>query len=299
MDGYINLLKPIGPSSFQAVREVRRILGEKKVGHTGTLDPGAAGVLPLCIGKATKAIPYMNDDLKSYRAEITFGITTDTQDIYGTILRERRMELEAEDTEQLLRSFRGKNVQVPPMFSALKFHGRKLYELAREGVEVERKPREISIERIELVEMTAPNKALFDVRCSKGTYIRTLCHDIGEKAGCGAVMSYLVRTSSGEFHMDSAVTLEEIAKARYSGCIGSILLPVDHALFYLDKAELEEDSKKYALNGNPLKQHNMTVSMERFSEGQKLRIYSGGMFIGIATVAGKDDSRYIKMVKVF
>ncbi|MBA1333909.1 MAG: tRNA pseudouridine(55) synthase [Firmicutes bacterium] len=299
MDGYINLLKPIGPSSFQAVQEIRRILGEKKVGHTGTLDPGAAGVLPLCIGKATKAIPYLNDDFKSYRAEITFGITTDTQDIYGTILRERKVRLDEKEIEQLLHSFRGKIIQVPPMFSALKVKGRKLYELAREGMEVDRKPREICIESIELVEMVAPDKALFDVRCSKGTYIRALCHDIGEKAGCGAVMSYLVRTSSGGFHMDSAVTIEEVVKAKHSGCINSVLLPVDHALFHLDKAQLAEDSKKYALNGNPLKQHNMITSMERYSEGQRVRIYCSGLFIGIGMIVDRTDGRHIKMVKVF
>lgn len=298
MDGFINLLKPLGPSSFQMVREVKKILGEKRIGHTGTLDPGAAGVLPLCVGRATKIAGFVTGFQKLYRAEITFGIETDTQDIYGNVISTNKVDLTEKDLQTLLGGFKGVIEQVPPMYSAVKVGGQKLYELARRGKTVERAPRKVSIYELKLVEFMPPDKAILDIRCSKGTYIRTLCRDIGIKSGFGAVMSYLVRVSSGSFHMNSAVTIEELEESVKKGRVEELVLPLDYPLKDINKAEVNERSLKYALNGNKLFAHNMVTPLEGFNNGQQLRIYSGERFIGMGRVIAQNGKRYIKMDRV-
>ncbi len=214
MDGVLNLLKPPGMTSHDVVSFVRRTLRVKKVGHTGTLDPGVAGVLPICVGRATRLAEYVTGADKAYRAEITFGVTTDTQDGFGSVTGEQdASHLRKGDIAYALTRFQGEIEQVPPMVSAVKVGGKRLYELAREGRQVERKPRKVTIHRLQLLDFRpGPHpKAFVDVVCSKGTYIRTLAADLGEALQVGAHMSYLVRTRSGPFRLEDAYTLEELA----------------------------------------------------------------------------------------
>lgn len=208
MNGIINIYKPLGITSHGAVSRVRRILGMKKVGHTGTLDPDAEGVLPICIGKGTKIAGLLTDADKAYRAVINLGLTTDTQDASGEILTQSEVNVTEQEFVSVVNQFIGKIEQVPPMYSALKVNGRKLCDLARQGIEVERKAREITIFDIKISDFNGETATL-DVSCSKGTYIRTLCHDIGQKLGCGAIMQSLIRTKSGIFELSESVSFEE------------------------------------------------------------------------------------------
>lgn len=209
--GIINVLKPPGMTSHDVVSFIRRLYGIKRVGHAGTLDPAAAGVLPVFLGNATRLVEYLADADKSYRAELTFGFETDTGDDTGKVINTcPYIRLDSTQIKEALASFVGVSEQVPPMHSAIKIGGKKLYELARQGQIVERKPRKIIIDKISLV-TEGEIGIVFDVTCSKGTYIRTLCADIGRKLNCLAVMSFLVRTRVGNFYLEQALTLEEIA----------------------------------------------------------------------------------------
>ncbi|HEY8909622.1 MAG TPA: tRNA pseudouridine(55) synthase TruB [Desulfosporosinus sp.] len=212
MEGIINVLKPPGMTSSDVVVWMRRVLKIKKIGHTGTLDPGVAGVLPLCVGKGTRLAEYITEQGKAYRAEVTFGITTDSQDAFGTVIKTTSTELKQSDLERILPRFMGKLSQVPPMFSAVRIEGKHLYEYARQGIAVERKPREVTIYKITLEKWYDGEfpRAILDIECSKGTYIRTISHDLGQALGCGAHMSYLLRVRSGPFQLQESWTLEEI-----------------------------------------------------------------------------------------
>ena len=210
IDGVINVYKEAGFTSHDVVAKLRGILRQKKIGHTGTLDPEAAGVLPVCLGKGTRLCDMLTDKKKTYETVLLLGVSTDTQDTTGTVLKEREVTCSSEEAEAAVESFLGDQMQIPPMYSALKVNGKKLYELAREGIEVERKPRPVHFYEIEILNMTLPRISL-RVTCSKGTYIRTLCHDIGEKLGCGAAMEKLVRTRVDRFSLENSHTLEEIA----------------------------------------------------------------------------------------
>lgn len=233
-DGFINVLKPPAMSSHDVVYFIRKTYGIKRVGHAGTLDPAAAGVLPVAVGKATRFLEYIEGCGKAYRAELTFGWETDTGDDTGRVTAARDFALPPRATvEQALASFCGRSLQTPPMYSALKVGGRKLYDLARQGVSVERPAREIEITRIELVHL-GDKTMLYDVACSKGTYIRTLCADIGAKLGLLAVMSFLVRTQSASFRLEKALTLEEIAASP-----AEALQPLDSALQHLSAVFLD------------------------------------------------------------
>ncbi|EAX47078.1 tRNA pseudouridine synthase B [Thermosinus carboxydivorans Nor1] len=210
-EGILNILKPPGMTSHDAVAFVRRLYGVKRVGHAGTLDPAAAGVLPVFVGAATRLIEYTADADKSYRVEMTVGRETDTGDDTGNIIRTAPCVLPPiSDLDALLQEFTGEIEQIPPMYSAIKIGGQKLYDLARQGIIVERQPRRIKINKIQLIAVRE-QRIYFDVDCSKGTYIRTLCTDIGRRLGCPAVMSFLVRTRVGNFQLTEALTLEEIA----------------------------------------------------------------------------------------
>jgi tRNA pseudouridine55 synthase len=281
MDGFINLLKPVGPTSSQVVNRVRRLTGNKKVGHTGTLDPGASGVLPICLGKATKLSALITNSGKVYSAEITFGVTTDTQDKYGKVLKECRANIKKERIEELLQEFKGPQRQIPPMYSAIKQGGVKLYELARKGIEVERKARDIEIYRLELADYFPPDRAVIEIECSKGTYIRTLCHDIGIMSGYGAIMSSLTRLSAGEFRLDNAVTLVELENAKSQGKLDRMMLPIDYPLKHMPKVFVKDSSLKYALNGNRLYAHNLATNSVDYNHGQQLRLYNGHTLLGI------------------
>jgi len=212
VNGIVNILKPPGMTSQDVVTVVKRILKVKKAGHTGTLDPGAAGVLPVCIGKATRIAEYLLNDTKSYRAEMTLGLRSDTLDKYGTIEHIDVPELNPGEIKKVFDTFKGYIQQIPPMYSAVKQGGKPLYELARKGIVVERKTRKVCIYNLHIVNVEN-NTILFDIDCSKGTYIRTLCSDIGKALGSDAIMTFLIRTKTGPFDIKSAITFDELNKA--------------------------------------------------------------------------------------
>ena len=211
MDGFLNIYKEAGMSSHDVVNKVRRIFSTKKVGHAGTLDPNATGVLIVAVGRATKAIEYLESADKIYKAELTLGITTDTEDIWGNVISEKSVNGSEKEIIKVINSFKGKIKQIPPMYSALKFNGLKLYELARYGIEVEREARDVTIYDIYDISIN-DKKVSFTVHCSKGTYIRTLCKDIGEKLECGACMSSLERIKVGKFCIENSYKLDELTE---------------------------------------------------------------------------------------
>ena len=221
--GIINVYKEKGFTSHDVVAKLRRIVGQKKIGHTGTLDPDATGVLPVCLGKATKLCDLLTDKNKTYEAVLLLGKTTDTQDITGEVLEEKSTEaLTEEKVREAIEGFIGDYEQIPPMYSALKVNGKKLYELAREGKVIERKARPVKILDIQILEIDLP-KVRMEVSCSKGTYIRTLCHDIGEKLGCGGCMESLIRTRVSTFRIEDAKTLDEIETLKQEGKLAELM----------------------------------------------------------------------------
>ena len=225
--GIINVYKEKGFTSHDVVAKLRGIVGQKKIGHTGTLDPDATGVLPVCLGKATKLCDLLTDKNKTYEAVLLLGKTTDTQDITGEVLEEKSTEaLTEEKVREAIEGFIGDYEQIPPMYSALKVNGKKLYELAREGKVIERKARPVKILDIQILEIDLP-KVRMEVSCSKGTYIRTLCHDIGEKLGCGGCMESLMRTRVSTFRIEDAKTLDEIETLKQEGKLAELLVPID------------------------------------------------------------------------
>ena len=230
MDGVIVIRKEKDFTSHDVVAKLRGILHMKKIGHTGTLDPDAEGVLPVALGKATRLVDMITDKEKTYEAVMRLGVVTDTQDMSGTVLSQAaELHVTEEELRAAIESFAGDYMQVPPMYSALKVNGKKLYELAREGKTVERKPRPVHFYEIEILEINLP-LVRFCVTCSKGTYIRTLCHDIGEKLGCGAAMETLLRTKVGRFTLDDAITLAQTEEAVKNGKIESKVLGIEEIL---------------------------------------------------------------------
>ena len=280
INGIINVYKEAGFTSHDVVAKLRGITKQKKIGHTGTLDPDATGVLPVCLGRATKVAGLLTDTRKTYECVLLLGVTTDTQDTSGTVLQERPWEMLCnEPVTETIRTFLGPQMQIPPMYSALKKDGRKLYELAREGKVVEREPRPVHFYEINILEMNLP-RVRFSVTCSRGTYIRTLCHDIGEKLGCGGCMEKLVRTEVGPFRLAGALHLEEIEHLRDEGDLMSCITPVD--LLFADcpalyAADMEADRLLH--NGNPVSRDHLREGSER---ADRYRIYdTRGSFVGL------------------
>ena len=231
VNGILNVYKEKGYTSHDVVAKLRGIVGQKKIGHTGTLDPDAEGVLPVCLGRATKVCDMLTEKDKTYEAVLLLGKETDTQDISGTVLRVGETEgLTQEQVKDCVMSFVGEYDQIPPMYSALKVNGKKLYELAREGKTIERKSRKVEIKEIRILEMALP-RVRMEVSCSKGTYIRTLCHDIGEKLGCFGCMESLLRTKVSRFEIESSLKLSEIQKKREEGKLSEIITPLDAVFF--------------------------------------------------------------------
>lgn len=268
MNGVILINKPLGKTSHDLVYEARRLSGVKKVGHTGTLDPMAEGVLPVCIGNATKAADMLTASDKGYRAQLVLGMTTDTQDAEGEILSECGVFLRKEEIEKAIKSFEGEIEQIPPMYSAIKVGGKKLYELAREGIEIERKPRKVTIKSINISEIDMENYTVtIDVFCSKGTYIRSLCEDIGIKLGVGAYMNTLVRTRSGMFTIDQCKKVEELRDLKEKGELEKVLIPT---------SELFSDYPKIVLNKkqSELAQNGVKIIYGDLVEGASYRLYS-------------------------
>lgn len=228
LSGVISVNKPAGMSSHDVIYKLRRILGMQRIGHAGTLDEMATGVLPVCFGRATRALDYAQADRKVYEATVKLGLTTDTQDIWGTVISERASSVDQDTFSSVLSSFTGEQYQLPPMYSAIKINGSKLYDLARKGIEIERAPRKITIYKIDLISSDIPSQEFkISVLCSKGVYIRTLCSDIGERLGCGAVMSALIRTVNGRFRIENSYTLEQLALLASENRLSECVLPVD------------------------------------------------------------------------
>lgn len=254
MDGVIVICKEKGFTSHDVVAKLRGILHMKKIGHTGTLDPDAEGVLPVALGKATRLVDMITDKEKTYEAVMRLGVVTDTQDMSGTVLSQTtELSVTEEEICTVVSSFVGDYMQVPPMYSALKVNGKKLYELAREGKTVERKPRPVHFYEIEILDISFP-LVRFRVTCSKGTYIRTLCHDIGEKLGCGAAMESLLRTKVGRFTLDDAITLAQTEEAVQKGIIESKILGIEEILAEYPRVCCTKEGDRLLANGNPLVQ---------------------------------------------
>ena len=236
MTGILLIDKPSGWTSSDVVAKLRGVLRERRIGHSGTLDPKATGLLVVFVGRATRAVEFAESQEKRYRAGLRLGLETDTQDITGHPIGGEKRDVSVEELENVLASFRGEIEQIPPMYSAIKVKGQKLYEIARRGGEVERRPRRITIHELKVAGRDGED-FLLDVRCSKGTYVRTLCHDIGRALGCGGCMSSLRRTRAGAFRLEDAHTLDEVQKAADAGQPESLLLPVD-TLFDEEKATI-------------------------------------------------------------
>lgn len=305
INGVINIYKIKGFTSHDVVAKLRGILKQKKIGHTGTLDPDATGVLPVCLGSATKLCDMLTEKEKEYIAKVRLGVTTDTQDMTGTVLKERPVEATEEMVKEALASFVGNYDQIPPMYSALKVNGKKLYELAREGKEVERKARPVVIHSIEVLEMALPHLTI-KVGCSKGTYIRTLCHDLGEKLGCGAAMAALERTRSGQFSLDSAITLENLEKTlkeageKREEVIQSLIIPVDHMFFECKELQLKTQWERLVQNGNSFEEQNLREDFweKNREDKERYRVYIGEKrFMGIYEYRKKE--RKFFPVKMF
>lgn len=292
IDGIINVYKEKGFTSHDVVAKLRGILHQKKIGHTGTLDPDATGVLPVCLGKGTKVCDLLTEKSKTYEAVLLLGKTTDTQDISGQVLSECEVACSREEAEDAVCSFLGAYDQIPPMYSALKVNGKKLYELARAGVEVERKPRKVEILDIEVLNVELP-RVEFRVNCSKGTYVRTLCQDIGEKLGCGGCMESLVRTHVAQFSIEESLKLTEIEQLAATGRIMEKVLPVDGCFFEYPAFGARPEADRFLYNGNSVHVHQ-AVSMEQNGEAgtaELIRMYdSKGTFIGLFFFDGVNKS---------
>ena len=289
--GIINVYKEAGYTSHDVVARLRGICGQKKIGHTGTLDPDAVGVLPVCLGNGTRLCDILTDRRKEYVATLRLGMMTDTQDISGKILEEREVLVSPPEVRKVILSFLGDSMQIPPMYSALKVNGKKLYELAREGKEVERAARPITVYGIEVLQEEHP-EYVFKVECSKGTYIRTLCHDIGEQLGCGAVMTKLIRSRVGEFEIEKAHTLDELQSLADQGILSRAIVPVEMMFEDYPALVVKESSHKVIQNGNQLKKEDFLENTEEIADGKEIRVYSHqNIFFGIY--------RYEKRRKLF
>ena len=281
INGIVNIYKEKGYTSHDVVAVLRKVVGQKKIGHTGTLDPDATGVLPVCLGRATKVCELLTDHDKTYEALLLLGKTTDTQDISGEVLEERDPgNLTEEEVRSCIESFIGEYDQIPPMYSALKVNGKKLYELAREGKTVERKSRKVQIHGIRILEMNLPHVRM-EVDCSKGTYIRTLCHDIGEKLRVGGCMGELERTKVGRFLKGDAVTLDEVRQKIEQGEGAELFTPLDQIFAELPAVTVTDAKAWMSYNGNDLPERFL-LEKEAWTDGQEVRVYdSRKNFIGL------------------
>ena len=288
MTGFVVLNKPEGVTSFKAAAGLRRLYNEKKIGHTGTLDPMATGVLPAALGRATRFIDFLPSDEKEYLARLRFGVTTDTLDSTGKILSETPCSVSEADLVALLPAFTGKIRQVPPMYSALKVDGRRLYDLARRGVEVERQEREVTVFSLSLEKCAVPGEFSLRVRCSKGTYIRTLIDDIGRALGPGAVMTALERTFANGFSLQNAVSPEALARDPLAH-----LLPVDAPFAVFPALEVTEKQASRFLNGGEL-----AAGRLKNAEGVRglCRVYANGEFLGLGTLDPEKETLFVSRV---
>lgn len=297
INGIINIYKEAGFTSHDVVAKLRGIVKQKKIGHTGTLDPDAVGVLPVCFGNATKLCDMLTDKSKEYRACMLLGETSDTQDASGTILNRTQVNVNEEEVRDAVMSFVGEYDQIPPMYSALKVNGKKLYELARQGVEIERKPRRVEIHHIKIEEINLP-RVTFSVGCSKGTYIRTLCADIGDRLGCGALMETLQRTRVGNFHIEQALKLSQIEELVRENRLEEYVIAPDAVFEEYESLTVMPEFDKVLLNGNKLYFKQVRAVRKRFEDGEWTRVYaSNGTFTGVYTYC--EQEHCFKPYKMF
>lgn len=279
--GVINIHKEKGFTSHDVVAKLRGIIGQKKIGHTGTLDPDATGVLPVCLGKATKLCDMLTDKNKTYQTVMLLGKVTDTQDISGEVLSEGDIShLTEEKVLDYIDSFVGAYEQIPPMYSALKVNGKKLYELAREGIEIERKARPVTIYDIKVLAIDLPYVTM-EVSCSKGTYIRTLCHDIGAKLGCGACMNELIRTKVSRFVLEESYTLEQVREIKEAGKLDAILVAIDAMFDEYEAVSMQEEFAPLVYNGNSFLPKHL-AEQKWWEDGRMVRVYDHkGRFLAV------------------
>ncbi len=275
INGIMNIYKEAGYTSHDVVAKLRGIVKQKKIGHTGTLDPDAVGVLPVCFGSATKLCDLLTDKSKEYEAVMRLGVTTDTQDMSGAVVAQSPVDADASAVEQVIMGFVGGYDQIPPMYSALKVNGKKLYELAREGREVERQPRHVDIAFIRILDVNLP-EVRFLVGCSKGTYIRTLCADIGSRLGCGAAMAALKRTRVGNFRIEDAIRLSTVEELMRLNTYESYVMPPDSVFMEYESAVVNRKGENALLNGNKLCPDQLDFAHHTvFQDGDMIRVYDG------------------------
>lgn len=280
INGIINVRKEAGYTSHDVVAKLRGILKQKKIGHTGTLDPDATGVLPVCIGKATRLCDVIGDWKKTYEATLLLGQTTDTEDISGNVLSTKPVNITEEEITRILKSFAGDYDQIPPMYSAKKIKGRRLYELARAGLTVERKPCRVHIFSLEIKSIELP-QVTFSVTCSKGTYLRSLCRDVGERAGCGGCMAGLKRTAVESFDITDSFSLAEIEAARDAQSLDTVIRTIDSVFMDYQELTITGRALKLLLNGNPIPL-SWIDGQSDFKGSDIFRLYdSGKHFIGL------------------
>ena len=296
INGILNVYKEAGFTSHDVVAKLRGICRQKKIGHTGTLDPEAVGVLPVCLGSGTKLCDMLTDKSKEYEAVLLLGQVTDTQDVTGTVLEEHEVTADEEQVVEAIRSFVGAYEQIPPMYSALKVNGKRLYELARAGKEVERKGRPVEIHNIEILSVSLP-EITFRVACSKGTYIRTLCHDIGQKLGCGGTMKSLKRTRVGIFTIDGTLKLSQLEELAAQGRLEEKVIPVEAMFTELPALTVKDAFARLIENGNAFYPGQAEESV-RTPDGGQVRVYDRkGRFYGIYAFS-EEKERY-QPVKMF
>lgn len=299
MDGIIVINKPKNYTSFDVVAVVRKLLDEKKVGHTGTLDPMATGVLPILIGRATKLQQFMTDKNKEYVASFKLGIASDTLDITGRIISTVKSDIKKGEIEKVLQKFKGEIMQIPPMYSAVKKDGIRLYSLARKGINIERKPRKVTISELKLIKFDENLQcgALL-VKCSKGTYIRTLCSDIGDFLGCGAVLTELERTKSFNFYIENSITLDELRNLASNGLLKEHVLSCDSVFEDLVKVRITDQQSKRFKNGGYLSLERIFIEKD-LNNDELVRIYNKTEFIGLGRVNSiKNEISVACLIKV-
>ncbi len=295
MNNILNLYKPVGPSSFFMVQSVKRTLKVKKAGHIGTLDPKAEGVLPICLDRSTRLIQFLVSLPKVYRATLTLGIMTDTQDATGQVLSTGdASHVTEQEVREVLAGFQGEQQQTPPMYSAKKKNGVPLYKLARKGITTERKPVTLQIYSIDFLKKE-DNQVIFRVKCSAGTYIRTLCHDVGQILGCGAHMSQLVRERVGQFDIQSSLTIEELSHAQDDGTLAQKLLEAEAVLDFLPEIKVIPDYVATIAHGKPLTKIAVMETPEHFQPGMNLRVTGDDGRIAAIVDPLMDEQEYQKL----
>lgn len=299
MNKIVNIIKPTGMTSHDVVSAVRKILNIKKVGHTGTLDPDASGVLPICIGKATKVSELILNKDKSYICELTLGANTDTYDSSGEILESFDVNVDEEKIKEAFKSQMGEIDQIPPIYSALKVNGKRMCDLVRSGRadEVVLKSRPVNIKELEVLNINN-NKIMFYVVCSKGTYVRSICYDVGKKLGCGGHMSFLLRTSSGKFDLQNGITLEELKEFKENNTLDKHLYDIDYVLSNFNHVAINKNAYKYYINGGIIDDRRFVEKSFKKCD-EIVRVYCEGEFLGTGKLSKKGNTINLKSDKLF